>query len=141
MKFRSYFSLILVLIFVTKAYSSGSSATDVLRPFSDTTFWKFHTYMGNGTMTIGNENGTDVLEFSSSGENGMAASYISALMPIEAGYEYIVTMDIRTENLIPEDAKIAGAPYFIFSDKNGHPAGWYPIADLRPGPPCYIPPV
>lgn len=140
MKLRSYFSLILVFAFVTKAYPSGSSATNVLRPFSDTTFWKFHKYMGNGTMTIGTENGTDVLEFSSAGENGMAASYISALMPIEAGYEYIVTMDIRTENLIPEDAKIAGAPYFIFSDKNGHPAGWYPIADLRPGPPCYIPP-
>lgn len=28
----------------------------------------------------------------------------------------------------------------IFSDRNGHPAGWYPIADLRPGPPIYIAP-
>jgi hypothetical protein len=140
MSLRSYHSLILVFLYVTVAYPSNGSVNDVLRPFSDTAFWKFQIYMGNGIMKIGNENGADVLEFSSLGENGMAASYNSNLVPIDGGYEYIVTLEIKTENLIPEDAKIVGAPYFIFFDKNGHPAGWYPITDLRPGPPIYIAP-
>ena len=140
MRLRVYHSLIMVFLFISAAYPSNGSATDVLRPFSDTAFWKSRIYMGNGIIKIGNENGADVLAFNSLGESGMAASYNSNPVPVEGGYEYIVTLEMRTEDLIPVDAKIVGAPYFIFSDKNGHPAGWYPIADLRPGPLIYIAP-
>jgi hypothetical protein len=140
MNLRSYAMLVLVFVLFTRAGYAKTSGIDVLRPFSDTAFWKFQKYMGNGNIKNSNIDGTDVLEFSSSDHYGMAASYNSASIPLDAGYEYIVTLDIKTENLITKGAKIVGAPYFIFSDKNGHPAGWYPIADLRPGPPIYLAP-
>lgn len=132
--------LISVFVLFTRTNPAYGFTIDDLPPLSDTSFWKFQKFLGDGKIEIVHSSGTDVMEFSSLGEQGMAASFNSALINIDAGYEYIVTMDIMTKNLIPGDAKIVGAPYFVFSDKNGHPAGWYPIADLRPGPPSYIAP-
>lgn len=111
-----------------------------LRPFSDSTFWKFQKYLGNGTMKIFYENNVETFEFCSIDKYGFAASVNSVPLIIDPGYEYIVTMDIKTENLLSKDAKLVGAPYFDFFDKYSYPASWYPIADLRPGPACYLAP-
>jgi len=112
-----------------------------LHPFHDTTFWHFQKYLGNGEMTILQEQGQEVMCLASQGDSGMAATVHTPSFPVLPGYEYKVTMEIKTQELHTLTARLLGGPYFYFNDKHGHPAGWYPVVALKVGPSAFMAPV
>jgi hypothetical protein len=110
-----------------------------LEPFSNLTFWMFKRNVGDGIMDLYKNTNGDFIKFEGFGERGMAATINTLPLKVKPGYEYIVTMDIKTENLEPVTARLVGAAYFYFNDLAGRPAGFYPAVALY-GPPALIAP-
>ena len=97
-----------------------------LEPFSSTNFWTPTKHLGAGKISLRQDPGGDFMEFEAVGEEGMAATLNSLPFKVEAGREYLVTIEIRTENLTPTTAKMVGGVYLLYRDKADWPASWYP---------------
>ncbi len=100
-----------------------------LEPFSSSQFWKFRRHFGKGGMNVHSGTYGDTVEIYSQGEEGLAATLQSPRIEIDAGREYRLKMEIKTEDLIPISAHITGHAYFRFYDKSKYPGGWYPSGD------------
>ncbi|KAB2660670.1 MAG: hypothetical protein DVB31_13610 [Verrucomicrobia bacterium] len=126
---------ILALWFATMVRAATPSPREVtaLEPLSDAGFWTFTRHGGDGRMTPRQDPAGDYLEFESADGKGMAATLSSPPLRVEAGREYRVTMEIKTEDLIPVDphappfdSRMTGGAYFLFRDLADRPASFFP---------------
>lgn len=68
----------------------------------------------------------EALEMESTSSDGMAASVHSPKLPVEPGRQYVVTMEIKTEDFVSVNAKLTGAPYLFFWDARLLPGSFQP---------------
>lgn len=93
---------------------------------------KFRRYGGKGKKIFHRHPMGDYLEVFSHDSSGLAATLISERFPVEAQGRYKLSMEIKTENLLPITARMTAHAYLYFNDKNGNPGGWFPSVDYNP---------
>src|SRR5665811_1653784 len=122
-------TIVLALISVSALPLPGATDTasgPVLGKLSDSSYWTFEKFRGEGAMEVAGSADGDVLAFSATGSAGMAASVRSRSFPVEPNARYAVTMQIRTEGLEPIDASLTGGAYVRFRDKQLLPGSYQP---------------
>lgn len=129
-RFATFLIAALTMLSYAPAASADPSPVVKLEPFSHTDFWTFKKYLGDGKISLRQDPDGDFMEFESVGEKGMAATLGSIPFRVEAGREYVVKMEIRTENLNPIDGRMVGGVYFLYRDMADNPASFYPSQGL-----------
>ena len=122
------------MLFIVLAAALGlplaraQNATDrpVLAKLSDSSFWTFEKFRGEGGMRVIQSGRGDVIEMSSDSNEGMAASVRSRAFPVEPSRQYIVTMDLKSEWLQAIDASLTGGVYVQFWDAQHMPGSYQP---------------
>ncbi len=98
----------------------------VLAKLSDASFWTFEKFRGEGTMRVIQSGRGDVIELSSDGIEGMAASVRSHAFPVEPNRQYVITMDLKTDGLEAIDANLTGGVYMQFWDAQNMQGSYQP---------------
>ena len=123
---------ILVVAVITLACGLPSAGADDAREtpligdLSDSTYWTFQKFRGEGTVRFVASAEGPVVELAASGSEGMAASLRSPRFPVEPNRQYTMTMDVRTEGLEAIDANLTGAAYLLFWDGALLPGSYQP---------------
>jgi hypothetical protein len=120
--------LVVIALAVQLPFLGAQDAANhpVLGKLSDASYWTFEKFRGEGTMRVIQSGRGDVLELSSDGVEGMAASVRSRSFPVEPNRQYTITMDVRTEGLEAIDASLTGGIYVQFWDSQHMPGSYQP---------------
>lgn len=98
----------------------------VLAKLSDSSFWIFERFRGEGTPRVIQSGRGDVIELSADGNEGMAASVRSQPFAVEPNRQYTISMDVKTERLQALDANLTGGAYMQFWDAQHMPGSYQP---------------
>jgi hypothetical protein len=118
--------VVAVVLRLPLAGAQDASNRPALAKLSDSSFWTFEKFRGEGTMRVIQSGRGDVIELSSDSIEGMAASVRSRPFPVEPNRQYTITMDVKTEGLEAIDASLTGGAYMQFWDAQHMPGSYQP---------------
>ena len=118
--------VVVVALRLPVAGAQDATTRPALAKLSDSSFWTFEKFRGEGSMRVIQSGRGDVIEMSSDGLEGMAASVHSREFPVEPNRQYTITMDLKTEGLQAIDASLTGGVYLQFWDSQHMPGSYQP---------------
>ena len=123
---RLVFFVTLVGSALSVVVAQETTSPPSLAKLSDSSFWTFEKFRGEGSMRVIQSGRGDVIELSSDGIEGMAAAVRSQAFPAEPNRQYTITMDVKTEGLRAIDASMTGGAYMQFWDAQHMPGSYQP---------------